>query len=158
MWKDFQKLYISTNGKFEITFAVNNKNCKLEILMAEPNGFGVKLSRLPEFKFDSISASDFIDELKSNGLTSSKINNIDANLEGKGYSLISYSTLSGKNGRGFLFNFGDSTANGFFNENEYNPDDYKADDLFIKGDDYEEELKAREELKSQEDLLNKKKK
>ena len=218
-------------------------------ILGNQDGFGVKLSRLPDFKYESIPAKEFIDELKSNGLTSSKITSINANLEGKGYSLVKYSITSGKTGRGFLFDFRDVKFSGFFfnerekksidestidyedldeitidsmlkqarklypnnsdggktspivgivdghladftaftfakheghpdpgtfflhdgtpnslavleeqlvalyyheagsiSENEDNPDDAKADDLFIKGDEYEKELKAKAKL------------
>jgi len=120
-------------------------------ILGNQDGFDVKLSRLPDFKYESIPAKEFINELKSNGLTASKITSINANLEGKGYSLVKYSTTSGKPGRGFLLDFGDAEFNGFFfNEGEENPDDAKADDLFIKGDEYEEELKEKAKLAKEE--------
>lgn len=67
---------------------------------------------------------DFIKELKSSGLTASKITNIDAYLEGKGYSLVEFSITSGKSGRGLLFDFTDDvTANGFFTEDDEKKED-----------------------------------
>ena len=114
MWKMFQDLFFQTNGKCDVAFAVNGKVCKLANIIGKRDGFDVKLSRLPDFKYESIPAKEFINELKSNELTASKITNINADLEGKGYSLVQYSTNLGKTGRGFLFDFGDAEFNGLF--------------------------------------------
>ena len=151
MWSEFADLFFQTNGHCDVAFAVDGKVCKLIAILGNQDGFDVKLSRLPDFKYESIPAKEFINELGSNGLTASKITSINANLEGKGYSLVKYSTTSGKTGRGFLLDFGDAEFSGFFfNEGEDNPDDAKADDLFIKGDKYEEEMKEQAKLAKEE--------
>ena len=126
MWSEFQELFFQTNGNCDVAFSADGSICRLTYLSGKKDGFDVKLSRLSEFQYESIPAEEFIDELKSNGLTASKITSIDANLEGRGYSLVNYSITSGKGGRGFLFKFGDAESSGFFfNESEDNSDDAK---------------------------------
>lgn len=108
-------------------------------IIGNQDGFDAKLSRLPDFKYESIPAEEFIYELKSNGLMASKITSIDANLEGKGYSLVRYSTTSGKTGRGFLFDFRDAKISEFFFTEDDKAEKPTKEVLDAKADDAKKE-------------------
>lgn len=65
------------------------------------------------------------------------------------HSLSRYKVHEDKGKSTFCFVFSNG-ANSLVSEKEDNPDDWKADDQFNKGDEYEEELKAKAELAKEE--------
>lgn len=155
LWSDFKTFYKKGEDNCDVSFRVNGEVKGIVSFVNTSDTLGVKLKNLSHYSREEgmvLDVKSFIKEMLSYGLTSSKIKKFEASFEGKGYDLVGYTEDTPRMRRVFFFEFSDGNdepLDNFFNEAE-NPDDAKADDLFIKSDEYEEELKAKAELAKEE--------